>query len=130
VQGVEKGLSGTYERRRTNVSAPCIQAHLWLPCTAASGLSSAGLDPTIAMCLRDRHCSFEDAHVAITGGGSGIGLELARQFLQQGAAGVSLLDISDCAAALSDLGAERSRHPGAQGRLVSCRADVTDFQQA
>ena len=77
-----------------------------------------------------RPCSFKGAHVAITGGGSGIGLELARHFLQQAAAGVSLLDISDCAAALADLGAERSRHPNAQGRLVSCRADVTDYQQA
>lgn len=69
---------------------------------------------------------FEGTHVAITGGGSGIGLELARQFVRHGAVSVSLLDISDCTSIIADLLAE-----SAGSCSVKCyRTNVTEYQQA
>ena len=70
--------------------------------------------------------SFEGTHVAITGGGSGIGLELARQFMRLGAVAVSLLDISDCSGVIPDLMAESAGSCG----IKAYRADVTEYQQA
>ena len=70
--------------------------------------------------------SFEGTHVAITGGGSGIGLELAREFVRHEAAAVSLLDISDCAGAVADLLAEAA----GSCSILCCCVDVTQYQQA
>ena len=70
--------------------------------------------------------SFEGTHIAITGGGSGIGLELARQFVRLGAVAVSLLDISDCTGIVADLLAESA----GSCSIKAYRADVTEYQQA
>ena len=70
--------------------------------------------------------SFEGTHVAITGGGSGIGLELARQFVRLGAVAVSLVDISDCTGIIPDLLAESA----GSCSVKFYRADVTEHQQA
>ena len=78
--------------------------------------------------LLRRMCSFEGAHVAITGGGSGIGLELARQFVLSGAAAISLLDISGCASALASLKAEQAGL-STQSNVKYFQADVTEYIQ-
>jgi NAD(P)-dependent dehydrogenase (short-subunit alcohol dehydrogenase family) len=65
--------------------------------------------------------SFEGIRAVVTGGASGIGLGLATSLLEQGAAGVALLDIE--APALDRAVRSLSDHGG---EVVGVRCDVTD----
>jgi cis-3,4-dihydrophenanthrene-3,4-diol dehydrogenase len=56
---------------------------------------------------------------AITGGGSGIGLAVARRFLVEGAAGVAILD--------RDVSAAAALEKDYSGRIVTIRGDVRDY---
>ena len=65
--------------------------------------------------------AFEGKVVAITGGASGIGKALAKEFLRKGAY-VALLDIGDTRAAMTDLG-------GPPHRMLTFQCDVTNEEQ-
>ena len=67
--------------------------------------------------------AFDGTHIVITGGGSGIGLELARQFVRLGALAVSLLDISDSTGMIPDL--LRSRLDPAVSRPTALTSQST-----
>ena len=73
----------------------------------------------------------KDTHVVITGGASGIGLELAKEAVARSAGAVSIIDVSDCTRAHREL-----RDCAADGlsnvfltKIFSIQADVSSYEQ-
>lgn len=71
------------------------------------------------------------AHVVITGGASGIGLELAKEAVARSAGAVSIIDLSDCTRAHKEL-----KDCAADGlsnvfltKIFSTQADVSIYEQ-
>lgn len=71
-------------------------------------------------------CRVLDKHVVITGGANGIGLEVGRCLVEQGAASLTILDISQPAlsAACADLKAF-----GSHTQIHTYRADVSNYNE-
>ena len=71
------------------------------------------------------------AHVVITGGASGIGLELAKECIARGARAVSIIDVSDCSRALNELKDCAADGPSIvfRAKLAAFQADVSSFDQ-
>lgn len=71
-------------------------------------------------------------HVVITGGCSGIGLELAREAIHRDAKAVSLIDLSDAKKVLRELDDEAADGLSAVFlcSVAAFKADVSDFDQA
>ncbi len=65
----------------------------------------------------------KDAHVVITGGASGIGLELAKEAVARGARAVSIIDLSDCTRAHQLL-----KNCAADGLSIVFRTKIACFQ--
>ena len=73
----------------------------------------------------------KDAHVVVTGGASGIGLELAKEAVARGANAVSIIDLSDCTRAhrqLKDCAAD-GLSIVFRTKIASFQADVSKYEQ-